>query len=161
MGPALATGNTIVVKPAEITPLSAVRLAELALEAGLPEGVLQVVTGKGLASAPVWPSIPDVASRLHRLDRGRARGDVAGPGTIKRVTLELGASPRNRVRRRRSGSAAAPRRGVRQRRAGLLRPSRMLVQRSVLDEFLDLLADAVLAGRWETRPTRNRRWDRW
>src|SRR5664279_5037780 len=47
VGPALATGNTIVVKPAEITPLTAVRLAELALEAGLPEGVLQVVTGKG------------------------------------------------------------------------------------------------------------------
>src|SRR5664280_1473523 len=53
VGPALATGNTIVVKPAEITPLTAVRLAELALEAGLPEGVLQVVTGKGSVVVPM------------------------------------------------------------------------------------------------------------
>ena len=47
LGPALATGNTVVLKPAELTPLTAQRLAELALEAGIPEGVLNVVTGPG------------------------------------------------------------------------------------------------------------------
>ena len=58
VGPALATGNTIVVKPAEITPLSALRLAELALAAGIPEGVFQVVVGRGRPWAPAWSSTP-------------------------------------------------------------------------------------------------------
>jgi len=61
IGPALATGNTIVVKPAEITPLSALRLAELALDSGLPEGVFQVVVGKGSTVGTRLVGHPDVA----------------------------------------------------------------------------------------------------
>ena len=76
VGPALATGNTIVVKPAEITPLTALRLADLALDAGLPEGVLQVVVGEGPV---VGTRLVDHPRRgqgcLHRFDRGRPPGD--------------------------------------------------------------------------------------
>src|SRR3954468_19112168 len=61
LGPALACGNTIVLKPAELTPLSALRLAELALEAGIPEGVLNVVTGKGSVVGQRLVEHPDVA----------------------------------------------------------------------------------------------------
>ena len=61
IGPALACGNTVVVKPAELTPLTAVRLAELALDAGIPEGVLQVVVGRGTTVGTVLVEHPDVA----------------------------------------------------------------------------------------------------
>src|SRR5581483_11532258 len=60
-GPALATGNTVVLKPAELTPLSVLRLAELALEAGLPEGVFNVVVGKGSVVGQRLVDHPDVA----------------------------------------------------------------------------------------------------
>jgi len=58
VAPALACGNTAVLKPASLTPLSALRLGELALEAGVPPGVLNVVPGPGPRSAPSWPAIP-------------------------------------------------------------------------------------------------------
>src|SRR5207244_6459962 len=61
LGPALACGNTVVLKPAELTPLSALRLAELALEAGIPEGVLNVVVGKGSIVGQRLVDHPDVA----------------------------------------------------------------------------------------------------
>ena len=126
VGPALATGNTIVVKPAEITPLTALRLAELALDAGLPEGVLQVVTGQG----PGGRTPPGRAPRcgqgcLHRFDRGRPRGHG------RRLRHHQAGHPRARrqvgvggLRRRRSrgGGRGHPGRGVCQRRPGLLRP---------------------------------------
>ena len=71
--PALAAGNTVVLKPAELTPLTAMRLAELALEAGLPEDVFTVLPGQGLGGrASGWSSTRDVRKIvLHRLDRGR------------------------------------------------------------------------------------------
>src|SRR5581483_9076529 len=77
IGPALACGNTVVIKPAELTPLSTMRLGELALEAGIPEGVLNVVVGKG-----------SVVGQL--VMQGAA-------ATIKRVTLELGGKSANIV----------------------------------------------------------------
>ena len=115
VGPALATGNTIVVKPAEITPLTAVRLAELGLEAGLPEGVLQVVTGKGSVVGHAPGRAPGRGQGgLHRIDRGRARGD--GPGVRDHQAGDSGAGRQvglGRLRRRRPGQGC----GIGSRRA--------------------------------------------
>ena len=73
LGPALACGNTVVLKPAELTPLSALRLGELTLEAGIPEGVVNVLVGPGLGRRPAARRAPGRGEdRLHRLDRGRA-----------------------------------------------------------------------------------------
>ena len=74
--PALAAGNAVLVKPAEWTPLTTIRLGELALEAGLPEDLLQVLPGKGSVIGERFVSHPGCAQdRLHRLDRGRHQGD--------------------------------------------------------------------------------------
>ena len=76
LGPALACGNTVVLKPAELTPLTALRLAELALEAGIPDGVLEVVVGPGRVVGQRLVEHPRRGEdRLHRLDRGRPRRD--------------------------------------------------------------------------------------
>ena len=91
VGPALATGNTIVVKPAEITPLTALRLAELALDAGIPEGVFQVVVGRGSVAGTRLVEHPDVAKVAFTGSTEVGREVMArASGTIKRVTLELG-----------------------------------------------------------------------
>jgi acyl-CoA reductase-like NAD-dependent aldehyde dehydrogenase len=144
--PALAAGNTVVLKPAELTPLTAIRLGELALEAGLPRGRVQVLPGKGsvvgqrFVDAPAVarsssPGRPRSASRSWRLRE-----------QVKRVTLELGGkSGQHRLRRRRPGEGARPGavRRVRQRRPGLLARVRILVERSAYDRFLELLEPAV------------------
>jgi acyl-CoA reductase-like NAD-dependent aldehyde dehydrogenase len=75
--PALAAGNTVVLKPAELTPLTAMRIGELALEAGLPEGVLTVVTGKGSRGGAVRDAPGGAEGRLHRV-HGGGPGDHAG-----------------------------------------------------------------------------------
>jgi acyl-CoA reductase-like NAD-dependent aldehyde dehydrogenase len=95
LGPALAAGCTIVLKPAEQTPLSALRLAELALEAGLPEGVLNVVCGDGSTGALLvdHPGVDKVAF-TGSTAVGRAIGESAGRA-LKRVTLELGGKSPN------------------------------------------------------------------
>ena len=150
VGPALATGNTIVVKPAEITPLTAVRLAELGLEAGLPEGVLQVVTGKGSVVGTRLAEHPDVAKVAFTgsTEVGTGR-DVPGLGHHQAGHAGAGRQVGlGGLRRRRPGPGgrSAPGRDVRQRRPGLLRPQPdpRPAQRA-MDEFLDLLADAVRA----------------
>src|SRR5947199_6926379 len=98
IGPALATGNTVVLKPAELTPLSALKLAELALEAGIPEGVLNVVVGKGSVVGARLVEHPDVAkigfTGSTEVGQQVTRGAA---GTIKRVTLELGGKSANVV----------------------------------------------------------------
>src|SRR5712691_10011179 len=98
LGPALACGNTVVLKPAELTPLSAVLLAELALEAGIPEGVLNVVVGKGSVVGQRLVEHPDVAKIAFTggTEVGR-RGMEGAAATIKRVTLELGGKSANVV----------------------------------------------------------------
>ena len=97
--PALAAGNTVVLKPAELTPLTAIRLGELALEAGLPEGVFTVLPGQGLGGR---------AAVRHPPGRAQGRASPARPRSasrswrgcadqVKRVTLELGGKSANIV----------------------------------------------------------------
>jgi len=149
VGPALATGNTIVVKPAEITPLTALRLAELGLEAGLPEGVLQVVTGKGSVVGTRLAEHPDVAKVAFTGSTEVGRDVMArSAGTIKRVTLELGGKSASVVfadADLAKAAASAPGGVFANAGQDCCARSRILVERSVLDEFLDLLANAVQA----------------
>src|SRR6266481_173200 len=98
IGPALACGNTVVLKPAELTPLTALRLGELALDAGIPEGVVNVVVGKGSVVGRRLVEHPDVAkigfTGSTEVGRTVMQGAAA---TIKRVTLELGGKSANVV----------------------------------------------------------------
>jgi phenylacetaldehyde dehydrogenase len=98
VGPALATGCTIVLKPAEQTPLSALRLGELALEAGIPPGVLNVVTGEGDAGAALaeHPDVDKVAF-TGSTEVGKLIAQAAGRTNLKRVSLELGGKSPNIV----------------------------------------------------------------
>src|SRR5437870_7421169 len=96
LGPALACGNTVVLKPAELTPLSALRLAELALEAEIPEGVLNVIVGKGSVVGQRLIEHPDVAKIAFTGSTEVGRQVMRGAAsTIKRVTLELGGKSAN------------------------------------------------------------------
>ncbi len=119
VAPALAAGNTVVLKPAELTPLSALELERIALDAGIPEGVLNVVAGRGSVCGRRLVEHPDVAKIAFtgstEVGRGIAEGAAA---TIKRVTLELGGKSANvvfadadlerRRRRRRRPCSATP-----------------------------------------------------
>ena len=91
VAPALAAGNTVVLKPSEVTPLTALRLGELALEAGIPEGVLNVVPGFGADAGAALTAHPDVdkVSFTGSTATGRAIMQAA-VGNIKKLTLELG-----------------------------------------------------------------------
>src|SRR5262249_53986679 len=95
VAPALAAGCTIVLKPAEQTPLTALRLGELALEAGIPPGVLNVVTGDGATGAALvdHPGVDKIAFTGSTVV-GREIGAKAGR-SLKRVTLELGGKSPN------------------------------------------------------------------
>ena len=96
--PALAAGNTVVIKPAELTPLTAIELERIALEAGIPEGVLNVVPGPGSVCGQRLVEHPDVAKIAFTGSTEVGRGIAAGAaGTIKRVTLELGGKSANVV----------------------------------------------------------------
>ncbi len=150
VGPALATGNTIVVKPAELTPLTARRLAELAREAGIPEGVFEVVVGTGPTVGARLAEHPDVAKVAFTGSTAVGREVMArASGTVKRVTLELGGKSANLVfadADLERAAAAAPGGVFGNAGQDCCARSRLLVQRSVLDEFLELLAAAV--GAW-------------
>ncbi len=150
VGPALATGNTVVVKPAELTPLTSLRLADLALEAGVPEGVFQVVTGRGSVVGARLVEHPDVAKIAFTGSTGVGRGIMErAAGTLKRVTLELGGKSASIVFADADveGAAAATPGGVFA-NAGqdCCARSRALVQRRVFDEFVAVLGEAV--DRW-------------
>ena len=93
LGPALACGNTVVLKPAELTPLSALRLGELCLEAGIPEGVVNVLVGKGSVVGQHLIEHPDVAKIAFTGSTEVGRLVMKGAaGTIKRVTSSSAAS---------------------------------------------------------------------
>lgn len=98
IGPALACGNTVVIKPSELTPLSTVRLGELALQAGLPEGVLNVVVGTGAEVG--WRFVENPTVRKVGFTGSTAVGKRIMAGCadqVKRVTLELGGKSANIV----------------------------------------------------------------
>jgi len=147
LGPALACGNTVVLKPAELTPLSAVRLGELCLQAGIPAGVVNVLVGKGSVVGQRLIEHPDVAKIAFTGSTEVGRLVMQGAaGTIKRVTLELGGKSANVVfadADLERAAAAAPYAVFDNAGQDCCARSRILVQRSVYDRFLDLLVDAT------------------
>ena len=147
LGPALACGNTVVLKPAELTPLSALRLAELVLDAGIPEGVVNVLVGKGSIIGRRLVEHPDVAkigfTGSTEVGREVMRGAA---GTIKRVTLELGGKSANVIFADADldrAAAAAPYAVFDNAGQDCCARSRILVQRDVYDEFLTRLVEAT------------------
>jgi betaine-aldehyde dehydrogenase len=147
LGPALACGNTVVLKPAELTPLSALRLGELVLEAGIPEGVVNVVAGKGSVVGQRLVEHPDVAKIgfTGSTEVGQTVMEGAA-GTIKRVTLELGGKSANVVfsdADLEKAAAAAPYGVFDNAGQDCCARSRILVERSAYDRFLELLVEAT------------------
>jgi acyl-CoA reductase-like NAD-dependent aldehyde dehydrogenase len=147
LGPALATGNTIVLKPAELTPLSALRLAELALEAGIPEGVVNVIVGKGSVVGVRLVEHPDVAKIGFTGSTEVGQQVMSGAaGTIKRVTLELGGKSGNVVfadADLERAAASAPYAVFDNAGQDCCARSRILVERSAYDRFAELLIEAT------------------
>jgi betaine-aldehyde dehydrogenase len=151
VAPALAAGNTIVLKPAELTPLTALELERIALEAGLPEGVLNVVAGPGSVCGQRLVEHPDVAKIAFTGSTEVGRRIAHGAaGTIKRVTLELGGKSANVVfadADLERAAAAAPMAVFGNAGQDCCARSRILVERSAFDRFMDLFGDAVRALR--------------
>ena len=147
LGPALACGNTVVLKPAALTPLSALRLAELILDAGIPEGVVNVVVGPGRVVGQRLVEHPDVAKIGFTGSTEVGRGVMEGAaGTIKRVTLELGGKSANVVfadADLEQAAAAAPYAVFDNAGQDCCARSRILVERSAYDRFAQLLIDAT------------------
>jgi betaine-aldehyde dehydrogenase len=147
LGPALAAGNTVVLKPAELTPLSALRFAEIALEAGLPEGVVNVVAGPGSSCGRRLVEHPDVAKIAFTGSTEVGRQIAAGAAaTIKRVTLELGGKSPNVIfadADLEAAAAAAPMAVFGNAGQDCCARSRILVEASVLDQFMGHMEAAV------------------
>jgi len=147
LGPALACGNTVVLKPAELTPLSALRLSELVLDAGLPEGVVNVVVGPGRVVGQRLVEHPDVAKIGFTGSTEVGRGVMQGAAeTIKRVTLELGGKSANVVfadADLEQAAAAAPYAVFDNAGQDCCARSRILIERSVYDRFAELLVYAT------------------
>lgn len=149
--PALAAGNTVVLKPAELTPLTAIRLGELALAAGIPEGVLTVLPGPGSVVGQRFVTHPDVRKVVFTGSTEVGRAVMAGCAQqVKRVTLELGGKSANVVfadADLEQAAATAPSAVFDNAGQDCCARSRILVQRSVYDDFLALLEPAVKAVR--------------
>jgi len=151
VGPALAAGNTIVLKPAELTPLTALELGKLALEAGIPEGVLNVVNGPGRTVGERIVEHPDVAKVAFTgsTEIGRRVGEIASQ-SIKRVTLELGGKSANVVfadADLEKAAASAPLAVFGNAGQDCCARSRILVERSAVEPFLEALEREVTALR--------------
>ena len=147
LAPALAAGNTVVLKPAELTPLTALRFGEIAAAAGIPDGVVNVVAGPGSVCGRRLVEHPDVAKIAFTGSTEVGRSIAAGAAaTIKRVTLELGGKSPNLVfadADLEAAAAAAPMAVFGNAGQDCCARSRILVQRSVLDRFMDSLEGAV------------------
>ena len=147
VAPALAAGNTVVLKPAELTPLSALELERIAIEAGIPEGVLNVVAGKGSVAGQRLVEHPDVAKVAFTGSTEVGRGIAeAAAATIKRVTLELGGKSANVVfadADLEAAAASAPMAVFGNAGQDCCARSRILVERCALDEFMGHLESAV------------------
>ncbi|MDX8035795.1 aldehyde dehydrogenase family protein [Lentzea sp. BCCO 10_0856] len=145
--PALAAGNTVVLKPAEVTPLTAIRLGELALEAGLPEGVFQVLPGKGSVVGHRFVTHPLVRKVVFTGSTEVGKQIMAGcADQVKRVTLELGGKSANVVfadSDLEKAAATAPYGVFDNAGQDCCARSRILVQASVYDRFMELLEPAV------------------
>ncbi|MFD7227287.1 aldehyde dehydrogenase family protein [Streptomyces sp. NPDC059881] len=147
--PALAAGNAVILKPAETTPLTALRLAELALEAGLPEHLFQVLPGRGDLAGDALVRHPGVAKIVFTgSTRIGKRIMSLCADQVKRVTLELGGKSPNIVFADadiEAAAAAAPMSFLDNSGQDCCARTRILVQRSVYDDFLDRLAPALKA----------------
>ena len=165
LGPALATGNCVVLKPAEQTPLTALRLAGLIAEAGVPDGVVNVVPGFGETAGAALAAHPDVdkVAFTGSTEVGKLIVAASGASNLKKLTLELGgkspnivfddAGPtRSRAPRTRSssttGSAAWPDRGCSCSKAGSTRLSTAWRR-------------SPRGSRWDRGWNQARRWARW
>ncbi len=151
LGPALAAGNTVVLKPAGLTPLTALELERLALEAGIPEGVLNAVVGAGRTVGERLVQHPDVAKIAFTgsTDVGKRIGALAAE-SIKRVTLELGGKSANIVFADadiEKAAASAPLAVFGNAGQDCCARSRILVERSALDRFMQALEKAIQALR--------------
>jgi betaine-aldehyde dehydrogenase len=147
MAPALAAGNTVVLKPAELTPLTAIRIGELALEAGLPEGVLTVIPGKGSVVGERFVTHPLVRKICFTGSTEVGKRIMAGcSDQVKRCTLELGGKSANVIfadADLAAAAATAPYAVFDNAGQDCCARSRILVERSAYDEFLGLLEPAV------------------
>lgn len=149
--PALAAGNAVLLKPAEITPLTSLRLGELALESGLPEGLFQVLPGKGSVVGDRLATHPDVRHVVFTgsTQVGQGISAAAAPG-IKQVTLELGGKSANIVfadADLERAAASAPVSVFDNSGQDCCARSRLLVQRSVYERFMSLFESAVKSFR--------------
>lgn len=147
LAPALAAGNTVVLKPSELTPLTALRLAELALRAGIPEGVLTVLPGRGPVVGRRFVTHPDVRKVVFTGSAAVGRAVMAGCAEqVKPVTLELGGKSANIVfadADLERAAATAPYAAFDNAGQDCCARSRILVEASVHDRFLALLEPAV------------------
>lgn len=145
--PALAAGNAVLLKPAETTPLTALRLAGLALEAGLPEHLFQVLPGAGNVTGNALVEHPGVAKIVFTGSTGVGKQIMAkSADRLKRVTLELGGKSPNIVfadSDLEAAVAATPMSFLDNSGQDCCARSRVLVQRSVYDRFLELLTPGI------------------
>jgi acyl-CoA reductase-like NAD-dependent aldehyde dehydrogenase len=147
LAPALAAGNTVVLKPAMLTPLTAIRLGELALEAGIPEGVFQVVTGDGAMVGNRFVTHPAVRKVCFTGSNAVGRSIMEGcAAQVKRVTLELGGKSANVIfddADLEKAAASAPYAVFDNAGQDCCARSRILVQDSAYDRFMELFETAV------------------
>ena len=147
LGPALAAGNPVIAKPAELTPLTALRIAELALDAGIPEGVFQVLPGQGSVAGQRLVDHPAVRKIVFTGSTEVGQQIMAGCARqVKRVTLELGGKSANVIfadADLEKAAASAPYGVFDNAGQDCCARSRILVQRSVFEKFMELLEPAV------------------
>ena len=147
LGPALAAGNAVLVKPAEWTPLTALRIAELGAEAGLPEGLFQVLPGKGSVVGEALVDHPDVRKIVFTGSTETGTRVMSRAAKhVKRVTLELGGKSANIVfadSDLEQAAATAPYGIFDNAGQDCCARSRILVERSVYDRFMELFEPAV------------------
>jgi acyl-CoA reductase-like NAD-dependent aldehyde dehydrogenase len=151
VAPAMAAGNTMVLKPAELTPMTALELEKIAMEAGIPEGVLNVVVGPGRVVGERMVQHPDIAKIAFTgsTEVGRRIAALAAQ-SIKRVTLELGGKSANVIfadADLEQAAQAAPLAVFGNAGQDCCARSRMLVERPALDRFMELFEKAVTALR--------------
>jgi betaine-aldehyde dehydrogenase len=147
--PALAAGNAVVLKPAELTPLTSIRLGELAVEAGLPPDLFQILPGRGTVVGERLITHPDVRKLVFTGSTEVGVRVMAGAAQqVKRVTLELGGKSANIIFDDcdlERAAATAPNGVFDNAGQDCCARSRILVQRNIFDRFMELFEPAVKA----------------